>query len=121
MSSHPKYSKIAEDHWDTYKDLNKVFKKFKDFSRESTLLIVPDSTKVQLCRENAIISTPYTACDVMRKKASDHDFVKGPEWQKKHMNELADLVVSILEGVESSVPDYIKSKVDKRHWPIKLF
>jgi hypothetical protein len=57
----------------------------------------------------------------MMKKASDHEIVKGPDWQKKYMNELADLVVSILEGVESSVPDYIKSNVEKRHWPTQMF
>ena len=109
MSAHPEYAKIAKNEWDTYRDLDKVFKKFRDFSRESTLVIDSDSIKVQLCRENAIISTPYRSCDVMSKKASAHDCVKGPEWQKKYMNELADLIVSILEGVENSVPDYIKS------------
>jgi hypothetical protein len=57
----------------------------------------------------------------MSKKASAHDCVKGPEWQKKYMNELADLVVSILEGVESSVPDYIKSQVDKCNLPTIMF
>ena len=121
MSENPEYAKIAENEWDTYRDLDKVFKKFKDFTRESTLVIDSESIKVQLCRENAIISTPYRSCDVMRKKALNEDFVKGPEWQKQYMNELADLVVSILEGVEVSVPDYIKSNVDERHWPNKMF
>jgi hypothetical protein len=48
----------------------------------------------------------------MKHQSPGQNEVKGPEWQKNYMNELTDLIISIVEGVEDSVPDYIKNNVD---------
>ena len=65
MLAHPKYKMIKQNDWDTYRDLEKVFKEFNDFSRAETLIIDSDSDKVQLCIENALVVEPYRNCDVM--------------------------------------------------------
>lgn len=65
MLAHPKYKIIKQNDWDTYRDLEKVFKEFNDFSRAETLIIDSDSDKVQLCIENALVVEPYRNCDVM--------------------------------------------------------
>lgn len=80
MIDHPQYAKITETDWNTYRDLDKVFTLFKDFSRQSTLVIDAESLKVQLCRENAIVVTNYKGCDVMGKPFQD-GLVRGPKWQ----------------------------------------
>ena len=80
MIDHPQYAKITETDWNTYRDLDKVFTLFKDFSKLSTLVIDAESLKVQLCRENAIVVTNYKGCDVMGKPFQD-GLVRGPKWQ----------------------------------------
>ena len=110
-----------DHHWNLYRDLDKVFKYFTAFSKQNTLVVDVDTIRVQLCLKNAIIANEYIPCDVMKQKGPDQDEVRGPDWQKKYMNELADLIISIVEGVEDSVPDYIKNNVDKRHCPEDKF
>ena len=64
-------------------------------------MIDSDERKVQFWLKNSLIDVEYTADDVNEKERSK-------EWHEKHLTDLADYVIDLLETADS-VPDYLAS------------
>lgn len=62
------YRALAENKWDTYRDLNKIYKdEFSDqhgLNKSNTLLIDSEVRKVQYDLENSLVFPAYTQQDV---------------------------------------------------------
>ena len=68
MKDHKDYEKIAENEWDTFRDLDKVLADVKvanaGIKRESILLVDSETKKVQHDLNNSLVNIPYEREDV---------------------------------------------------------
>ena len=108
------YSELAENEWDTYRDLQKVFHSnifaLKKFDRKNTLLIDSESEKVQLWLENSLIIDPYTKEDVNRiinvNSKNEEDKFRGDKWQKEYIQKVTLFILDLLNN-GNSVTTYL--------------
>ena len=108
------YSELAENEWDTYRDLQKVFQSnifaLKKFDRKNTLLIDSESEKVQLWLENSLIIDPYTKEDVNRiinvNSKNEEDKFRGDKWQKEYIQKVTLFILDLLTN-GNSVQTYL--------------
>ena len=114
MIDDPNYEPLAEDPWDTYRDLNKVFAddfcKKNSFDQTNTLLVDSDQRKVQFWLQNSITDLEYTKDDVNKKKRlyKDQALLLDDEWHRNHLNQLAEFIIEMLDNCDN-VPDYLQS------------
>jgi hypothetical protein len=68
MDTHEEYKKLSLNHYDTYRDLNKVWQSDycleHGFGGHNTLLVNSDSIKVQLFVNNSMCVYPYSYMEV---------------------------------------------------------
>jgi hypothetical protein len=123
MKDHKYFEKLIEDPWDTYRDLSKVhadnYCKTNNFNLSNTLVVDSDPRKVQLCLANSITSEKYDKQDVVGQEIHVNGETKviDDAWQEKHMSQLADFIIGLLDQADN-VPDYLKKHEEFR--PPKL-
>lgn len=108
------YAELAKDKWDTYRDLDKIFK--DEYSVEqgidysNSLLVDSDPRKVQLYLANSICPVDYQKEDAERKPRLYKEKMQllDDSWHEKHLQDLADFIVDLLDNAEN-VPDYLDS------------
>jgi len=93
--------------WHDYqKDLDKVAKseycRTNNFDQSNILLIDSKLSRVQLCRQNALVCTEYTVEDVEGKTGTARDVTA----QEKELNDLTEYITNLLENA-NSVPTYL--------------
>ena len=111
-------------HWDAYRDLDKVV--MSDYCLEHKIvlgkicLIVNEAEKLQSCRENSILSSGYSAEDILGLPHKKTGSVRDEAWQRAYMDKLGTMVINLLDNAED-VPAYlISGKVPVDHRPEDL-
>ena len=106
MIENNNYKFLAENMFDEYRDLDKVFAddfcKKNNFNPSNTLLVDSHSKLLQLWLQNSLTASEYNEIEV--NKGDD-------EWQKNHMDKIANFIIEMLDNCDD-VPDYLK-----RHTP----
>jgi len=79
------YKRLAENDWDTFRDLRRVFESpfahhdesnKQKYYYQNTLMIDSDSRKVQFEKDNSIINRPYTWEDVQHVESKTEGLVR---------------------------------------------
>jgi hypothetical protein len=112
MFSNKQMKQFKEKQWDTYRDLEKVFK--SEYCQENgityrnALVIDSDPRKVQMCLANSLTNLEYTKEDVlgMPRMHDGKKQVLDAAWHEQHLSRLADFVLKLLDDCDN-VPDYL--------------
>ena len=120
MLDHKYYASLAENEWDTFRDLNKVLKDPKivkaGFTRDSILLIDSDQKKVQFDLDNSLVNIPYAREDVEGNESLVDGKVRNKKVQEEELSSLLSYVKGLLDS-DSTVPDYLKANPSARFSP----
>lgn len=123
MKDHPYYTNLKKDNWETYRDLNLVWEHVicveKGFNATNTLMIDSSEIKVQLYRDNCIVSKAYELSDV-QLLIDDQNIVRGREWHIDHMNRLADFVNKMADNVDIDVVEWLRHNRPAEYEPANL-
>lgn len=83
-------------------------------------LIDNEVEKLQSCRENSILSSGYSAEDILGLPHKKTGSVRDEDWQRAYMDKLGTMVINLLDNAED-VPVYLASgKVPADHLPEDL-
>jgi hypothetical protein len=126
MVEHKYYKELAEDKWNTYRDVEKVFS--SDYCQEhgldasNSLLIDSDSRKVQLCLENSLVNTGYMLADVNREArvVRGQSMVLDDNFHRNNLKELQEYVFELLHNADN-VQDYLRENPSEKFTPEQLF
>ena len=89
------------------------------YNAKNTVMIDSSETKVQLFRDNSIVSRAYELRDV-QLLADDQGVIRGPEWQTDHMNRLADFVINLADSVDTDVRKWLLLNRPAEYEPANL-
>ena len=112
FSENAKLVSLAENNWDTYRDLNKVALsqvcKERKIKQHQICLVDNDMRKLQDCLRNCIHSPCYTDEDVLSLPTRDPQEIRDVQWHRQALQKLSDVIYDVLDNTDH-IPAYLSS------------